>query len=495
MLAQVMVLSNKQLKRRLRAQPAREQGTLLLNADQLKSINKREKKRQRRQQQLENPPAQQSGSPQTSPIDQAELDNYHRCIRSLLHEGDLSPSLGQEQDAKNVPVAAPRLPVKESQNAEASLPTLVNSEQNSLNVDFPSLPESTSKSRKRQRASKTNARMEEPDKVDNDSAGDQDLSESWTVYVGGIPYYSSEDDIKAFFGDCGTISEVNLKTFSDSGKFRGIALLTFKGIIDQTQGIAVMADRPDDVIEEVSSSQGQQTHEVGNAESKVYGSSATSSSVTAHWDLEAEVRVCQGSSTVFQAVPVQPATFQQPIAGSNGQGSNLQAMQQVFPPPSVHPGYFGGGSVFHSMAGHAPGNQFYTPGTVFGGAQTMMPNPMYGGTGMQPGFQSTQGQFGMTGKFMAVITNQQPNMASPGQINSGQGTQMNPNSVPMFQSLPYDNLTPLEKPTPYKGGKGVTPLQGLMIGRRLSHSSSSLTRPMQEETLQRLQRSAWQPPT
>ncbi|MCO5554050.1 hypothetical protein L7F22_007576 [Adiantum nelumboides] len=40
---------------------------------------------------------------------------------------------------------------------------------------------------------------------------------------------------------------------------------------------------------------------------------------------------------VLQAVPVQPATFQQPILGSNGQGSDLQAMQQVFPPPSVHP--------------------------------------------------------------------------------------------------------------------------------------------------------------
>ncbi|MCO5583910.1 hypothetical protein L7F22_037827 [Adiantum nelumboides] len=66
---------------------------------------------------------------------------------------------------------------------------------------------------------------------------------------------------------------------------------------------------------------------------------------------------------LFQGVPVQPATFQQPIVGSNGQGSDLQAMQQVFPQPSVHPGYFGGGSVFQSMAGHAPGNQFYTPGT------------------------------------------------------------------------------------------------------------------------------------
>ncbi|MCO5569981.1 hypothetical protein L7F22_023695 [Adiantum nelumboides] len=58
---------------------------------------------------------------------------------------------------------------------------------------------------------------------------------------------------------------------------------------------------------------------------------------------------------------------------------------------------------------------------------------------------------------MAGIANQQPYMASPSQLNSGQGTQRNPNIVPMFQSLPYDNLTPLEKPTPYKeGGKGVT---------------------------------------
>ncbi|MCO5581210.1 hypothetical protein L7F22_035088 [Adiantum nelumboides] len=105
---------------------------------------------------------------------------------------------------------------------------------------------------------------------------------------------------------------------------------------------------------------------------------------------------------VFQAVPVQPATFQQPIAGSNGQGSNLLAMQQVFPPPSVHPGYFGGGSVFQSMAGHALGNQFYMPGTVFGGAQTMMPNPMYGSIGMQPGFQSTQGQFGMPQAILLI---------------------------------------------------------------------------------------------
>ncbi|MCO5567848.1 hypothetical protein L7F22_021544 [Adiantum nelumboides] len=94
---------------------------------------------------------------------------------------------------------------------------------------------------------------------------------------------------------------------------------------------------------------------------------------------------------VSQAMPVQPATFQQPNVGSNGQGSSLHAMQQIFPPPSVHPGYCGGGSVFQSMAGHAPGIQFYTLGAVFGGAQAMMPNLMYGSINMQPGFQKYSG--------------------------------------------------------------------------------------------------------
>ncbi|CAK7325632.1 unnamed protein product [Dovyalis caffra] len=48
------------------------------------------------------------------------------------------------------------------------------------------------------------------------------------VYVGGIPYYSTEDDIRSFFEGCGTITEVDCMTFPDSGKFRGIAIISFK---------------------------------------------------------------------------------------------------------------------------------------------------------------------------------------------------------------------------------------------------------------------------
>ncbi|KAL6290889.1 hypothetical protein ACE6H2_008399 [Prunus campanulata] len=48
------------------------------------------------------------------------------------------------------------------------------------------------------------------------------------VFVGGIPYYSTEDDIGRYFESCGTITEVDCLRFPDSGKFRGIAIISFK---------------------------------------------------------------------------------------------------------------------------------------------------------------------------------------------------------------------------------------------------------------------------
>ncbi|KAL0350334.1 UNVERIFIED_CONTAM: protein gar2 [Sesamum radiatum] len=48
------------------------------------------------------------------------------------------------------------------------------------------------------------------------------------VYVGGIPYYSTEDDIRSYFEGCGTITNVDCMKFPDTGKFRGIAIMTFK---------------------------------------------------------------------------------------------------------------------------------------------------------------------------------------------------------------------------------------------------------------------------
>ncbi|GFZ14880.1 phragmoplastin interacting protein 1 [Actinidia rufa] len=50
------------------------------------------------------------------------------------------------------------------------------------------------------------------------------------IYVGGIPYYSTEDDIRSYFEGCGTITEVDCMKFPESGKFRGIAIIHFKAL-------------------------------------------------------------------------------------------------------------------------------------------------------------------------------------------------------------------------------------------------------------------------
>ncbi|TXG49716.1 hypothetical protein EZV62_025591 [Acer yangbiense] len=59
---------------------------------------------------------------------------------------------------------------------------------------------------------------------------------STKVYVGGIPYSSTENDIKRNFESCGTIDEIDCMTFPDSGRFRGIAIITFR-----TEGAAKRA--------------------------------------------------------------------------------------------------------------------------------------------------------------------------------------------------------------------------------------------------------------
>ncbi|KAK9741397.1 hypothetical protein RND81_03G102300 [Saponaria officinalis] len=48
------------------------------------------------------------------------------------------------------------------------------------------------------------------------------------VYVGGMPYYSTEDDIRSYFNQCGAITEMDCMFFPETGKFRGIAILTFE---------------------------------------------------------------------------------------------------------------------------------------------------------------------------------------------------------------------------------------------------------------------------
>ena len=48
-----------------------------------------------------------------------------------------------------------------------------------------------------------------------------------TVFVKGLPFTTTEDDIWTMFGECGTVKSVYCLTFEDTGKFRGMAKVTF----------------------------------------------------------------------------------------------------------------------------------------------------------------------------------------------------------------------------------------------------------------------------
>ncbi|MCO5552988.1 hypothetical protein L7F22_006508 [Adiantum nelumboides] len=67
-----------------------------------------------------------------------------------------------------------------------------------------------------------------------------------------------------------------------------------------------------------------------------------------------------------------------------------------------------------------------SPGTLFGGMQSMVPNPMYANIGLHPGFQGTQGQFGVSkGNLgMAGFSIPPVNMTSRHQHVTGQGVHM-----------------------------------------------------------------------
>ncbi|MCO5608984.1 hypothetical protein L7F22_063204 [Adiantum nelumboides] len=76
-----------------------------------------------------------------------------------------------------------------------------------------------------------------------------------------------------------------------------------------------------------------------------------------------------------------------------------------------------------SSIAHQVQGSFGMPGTVFRGTQNMVLNPMYANIGLQPGFQGTQGQFGVSQGNLGVL---------------------------IMQTVSFDNLESMDKPKPYK---------------------------------------------
>lgn len=48
------------------------------------------------------------------------------------------------------------------------------------------------------------------------------------AYIGGMPFWYTEEQIREVWESCGSIEALTLLTFPDTGNFRGIAFVTFK---------------------------------------------------------------------------------------------------------------------------------------------------------------------------------------------------------------------------------------------------------------------------
>eukprot|EP00246_Nothoceros_aenigmaticus_P016747 TRINITY_DN7804_c0_g5_i1.p1 TRINITY_DN7804_c0_g5~~TRINITY_DN7804_c0_g5_i1.p1 ORF type:complete len:283 (-),score=58.91 TRINITY_DN7804_c0_g5_i1:113-961(-) len=76
-----------------------------------------------------------------------------------------------------------------------------------------------------QEVSGLDVQAEEQPSTTNDNLQEYERTK---VFVGGMPYSVTEDDIVNFFADCGRVAELDCVTFPDTGKFRGLVFITFE---------------------------------------------------------------------------------------------------------------------------------------------------------------------------------------------------------------------------------------------------------------------------
>lgn len=49
-----------------------------------------------------------------------------------------------------------------------------------------------------------------------------------TIFISGLPYTATEEDIKTFFEGCGGIKELKIPKYQDTGRNIGYGHITFK---------------------------------------------------------------------------------------------------------------------------------------------------------------------------------------------------------------------------------------------------------------------------
>jgi RNA recognition motif-containing protein len=60
------------------------------------------------------------------------------------------------------------------------------------------------------------------------AGGGEEAYEAHKVVVSGMPYSTTEEEIRELFEECGPIHQLQLSRFPDSGNFRGLAFITFE---------------------------------------------------------------------------------------------------------------------------------------------------------------------------------------------------------------------------------------------------------------------------
>ncbi|CAH2064061.1 unnamed protein product, partial [Thlaspi arvense] len=99
------------------------------------------------------------------------------------------------------------------------------------------------KKNKKKKKKKKKKATKRPKKADEDTVEEKAKAEETQVdteskeedgvvpkklYVGGIPYQSTEDEIRSYFRSCGVITKVDCKMRPEDGAFSGIAFITFE---------------------------------------------------------------------------------------------------------------------------------------------------------------------------------------------------------------------------------------------------------------------------
>lgn len=89
---------------------------------------------------------------------------------------------------------------------------------------------------------------EEEEEKERSCDGGNDGYEPNKIVVSGMPYSTTEDEIRELFKDIGPLHQLQLSRFPDSGNFRGLAFVTFQ-VINRITFIHVSGSKLVSIIE------------------------------------------------------------------------------------------------------------------------------------------------------------------------------------------------------------------------------------------------------